>query len=212
MLFHQPINAILNDERKVRILRFLCRKGGQWSGRRLAAELSLNPVMTHRALRELHHTTVLDFQNVGKSFVYSLRDDHYLVRELLKPLFQQEAVSQERLGVVLRQALGRASTEVVSVAIYGSVVRKEERPTSDIDILVLVRSAQGKRQVQERMERVWAAVTKEFGNSVAPYIHTVPEARRKAQRKLAVFQHILAAHELLWGQPLKDVLNGRAGS
>ncbi|MBI4597570.1 MAG: nucleotidyltransferase domain-containing protein [Candidatus Omnitrophica bacterium] len=213
MQFHQPINAILNDERKVKLLRFLCRKGGQWSGRRLADELSLNPVMTHRALRALHQATILDFRKVGASFVYSLREDHYLVQELLKPLFAREAAAKERLRTVLRRGLGKElSAEIVSVALYGSLARGEERPMSDIDVFILVRSAKGKPQAQKRMERVWTDVTRAFGNSVAPYIQTAHEAQQKSQQQLAVFQSILKDHELLWGQPLKDVLDGRATS
>lgn len=211
MHLHQPINAILNDERKVRILRFLCRKGGQWSGRRLAAELSLNPVMTHRALRELYQATILEFQKVGNSFVYSVREDHYVVRELLKPLFEREAEVLERLRGLIRQALHRESpSEVLTVALYGSVARGQERPTSDIDVLVLVRSARGKHCVREVIEHLWGTVTKEFGNSLAPYILTVHEARQKYQQGLPVLRNILSHHQVIWGKPLRDMLNGRA--
>src|SRR3989338_3529426 len=75
MRFDQPLNQIFDHEVKVRVLRFLCRRGGQWSGRRLAAELQVNPTTMHTALRELREATVLDFQKVGNTFVYSLADE-----------------------------------------------------------------------------------------------------------------------------------------
>lgn len=211
MRFHQPLDAIFDSGSKVRVLRFLCRKGGEWNGRRIAAELAMNPVTAHRALRALHQATVLDFRKMGNNFVYSLRDRHYLVREVLRPLFQREARANARLLELLSQQLdGRLRSEVLSVAIYGSVVRRQERPTSDIDLFVLVRSAQGKRTISRTLDRLWEAVTAEFGNPLASYVNTVREAQQKYHRRLPVFRAILNSHQVVWGKPLEEVLSGRA--
>lgn len=210
MQFQHPLDRVLNSEYKVRILRFLCRKGGEWVGRRLAAELAMNPVTTHRALRELHQATVLDFRKVGSHFLYSLRDDHCLVREILRPLFEREAHAQERLLDMLKRAFRtKLRSSVVSVAIYGSLARGQERPTSDIDLLVLVRSTQAKRDVHDALGRVGETAMRTFGNPLTLYVNTVHEAQRKARRGLPVFKNILREHHLLWGRPLHEVLHGR---
>ncbi len=210
MRFHQTLDALLDSEHKVRILRFLCRKGGEWVGRRLASELAMNPVTAHRALRELHQATVLDFRKVGSHFLYSLRDDHYLIRGVLRPLFEREACAQGRLLDLLKRGFRtQLRSSVVSAAIYGSLARGEERPTSDIDLLILVRSDQAKRDVSDALERVGKMVIRTFGNPLAPYVNTVQEAQRKARRRLPVFQNILRGHQLLWGRPLTEVLHGR---
>lgn len=210
MRFHQTLDTMLDSEHKVRILRFLCRKGGEWVGRRLAAELSMNPVTAHRALRDLHQATVLDFRKVGSHFLYSLRDDHYLVREVLRPLFKGEARAQERLLDMLRREFRttlRAS--VVSAAIYGSLSRAQERPTSDIDLLVLVSSVQAKQDVRDTMGRIGEAAMRTFGNSLTLYVNTVHEAQQKVRRGLPIFRNILRDHHVLWGRPLHEVLHGR---
>ena len=207
MRLHQPLDDVLGSESKIRVLRFFCRKGGEWNGRRVAAELAMNPVTTHKALRELHQATILDFRKVGSNFIYSLRDNHYLVRKLLRPLFQHEAGAQERLVQLLRQGFdARLWSEVVTVAIYGSVARRQERPTSDIDLLVLVKSEEAKRDVRQALDRLWEAVTNEFGNALAPYVNTVREARQKHQRRLSVMRNILHQHQVVWGKPLEEVL------
>ena len=211
MRFAQPLNTILNSEVKVRILRFFCRHGGEWNGRQVAAQLALHPTTAHKALRELHLTTVLNFRKIGNNFVYSLRDDHYLVRAVLRPQFQREAKAFEQLMQRLRQRLPAAlRSQIVSLALYGSVVRGQERPTSDVDLLVLVTTSQVKRAVDQALERLWRPALDEFGNSIAPYINTVAEARRKVRQGMPVFQAILKQHQLLWGRPLKEVLHGRA--
>ena len=210
MRFDQPLNQIFDHEVKLRVLRFLCRRGGQWSGRRLAAELHVNPTTTHKILRELRDTTILDFQKVGNNFVYSLADDHYLVQEILRPAFSQEAQGLAQVATVLRQALGSAlQGSVVTVVLYGSVARREERPTSDLDVLFLVRSPQAKRQVQHALSQHWEALTRRFGNSLAPYVNTMREAQQKSRRGVPLFREILKAHQTLWGKPLEEVLHGR---
>lgn len=210
MRFDQPLNQIFDREVKIRVLRFLCRRGGQWSGRRLAAELQVNPTTMHTALRGLREATVLDFQKVGNAFVYSLADEHYLVQELLRPVFRQEAQGFAQVATRLQQALGPAlHGSVVTAVLYGSVAHHKERPTSDLDVLFLVRSPQAKRQVQHALNRQWEALTRRFGNPVAPYVATVREAQQKSRRGVALFREILKAHQRLWGKPLEEVLHGR---
>ena len=179
--------------------------------RQLAAQLALNPVTAHKALRELHQATVLDFQKVGNNFVYSLRDGHHLVRELLKPLFQREAQALGRLRELLRQGLNATlRRHVVSAAIYGSVATRHERPISDVDLLVLVTSARSKRNTHQALDQLGETVARTFGNPLTLYLNTVREARQKVRRGLPVFRNILRDHQLVWGRPLEEVLRGRA--
>ena len=211
MRFHEPLDDILGSPSKVRVLRFLCRKGGEWSGRRLAAELSMNPVTAHRALRELREVTLLDLRKTGNGFGYSLRDSHYLARGLLRPLFDEEAQALGHLAGLLREKIAKGlRPEVVSAALYGSVARREEKPASDIDLIVLVRSAGAKRRVQEALEGDWEAFSAEFGNSLAVYVNTVSEARNKRRSRLPLLENILRDHRLIWGKPLEEALLDRA--
>lgn len=209
MQFHHPLDDILDSSVKTRILRFFCRKGGEWSGRRIAAEVGVNPVTAHRALKALHRETLLDLRKAGSHFLYSLRDGHYIVRRWFRPLFEEEAQVQDHLFRFLRDGLSaKLRSQVVSAAVYGSVVRGEERPTSDIDLLILVESERAKREVHQVLERLWGAVGKEFGNPLALYVNTVREGRKKYRRRLPVFQNILRAHRVIWGKPLREVLHG----
>ena len=211
MRFDQPLNQIFDHEVKVRALRFLCRRGGQWNGRRLAAELRINPTTMHKALRELREATVLDFQSVGNNFVYSLADDHYLVQTILRPAFQQEAQALAQAAKLLRQALSPAlRSRVVSAVLYGSIARRQERPTSDLDVLFLVSSPTAKRHIQHALNQHWEAATRRFGNTLAPHVNTVREAQQKFRRSAGLFRDILKAQQVLWGKPLEEVLRGRA--
>jgi len=171
----------------------------------------MNPVTAHKALRELHQVTVLDFRKMGNNFIYSLRRDHFLVRNLLVPLFGQEAGAKVRLLELFKRTLSAGEREqIISVAIYGSVARGQERPTSDIDLLILVESEQAKRQIRNALDHFGERVMEDFRNFPSIYLNTLREARRKVQRKLPVFQNILRDHQMIWGKPLREVLHAKA--
>ena len=210
MRFHQPLNEILGSAAKVRVLRFFCQKGGEWNGRQAAAQLAMNPVTAHRALRELYGETLLDFRPVGTHFLYSLRDGHYLVRDLLKPLFKEEDRARERVGELIREILkGDLKREVVTVALYGSAAKGQERPTSDLDLLVLVKSDRARRRIEAGLDRFSRMASAEFGNVPAAYVNTVREARRKDFRGMPLFKAIRAQHRVIYGRPLSETLRGQ---
>ena len=211
MRFEQPFDSIFDSAAKVRILRFFCRKGGTWSGNRIAAEVGINPMTTHRALQDLRQATLLNMRKIGSSSAYSLRDRHFLVRQILRPLFDEEAKLPDRLWKLLSETLrSEEKAKVITVALYGSVARGEERPTSDIDLLVLVESEQAKRRIEGALDRFCENVMEEFGNVPALYVNTLAEARRKIQREVPVFQNILKEHRVIWGKPLGEALRGKA--
>lgn len=211
MRFHRPLDAILDHPGNVRLLRFFCRKGGEWSGRRLAAELGMNPVTAHKCLRLLKESSVLDFRKVGNSYAYSLREEHELVRRCLRPLFEEETQFPQQLRTLLqREFEGRLRPAIVSLALYGSLAKGQERPASDVDLLVLVPSEAAKISISQALDRVGGTVLRLFGNSLAPYVNTVREAKQKARRGLPLFREVLASHDLLIGKPLEEVLRGRS--
>lgn len=210
MRFQKPLDAILRNPARVRVLRFLCRKGGEWSGRRIAAGLGMNPVTAHKALRALHEEAVLDLRKVGSNFLYSLRDDHCLIRRLLRPLFREESRLLQHLLDALRQQLsGRLRSRIVAAAVYGSVARGQERPGSDIDLFVVVSSEKAKRDVQQSAGRLWEKISKEFGNPLSVHVNTASELQQKIRRGLPLFREILRHHHLVWGQSLSGVLQGK---
>ena len=92
MKFTKPLDKILNTEVKIKILRFLCRTNAQWNGSQIAREIKITPAATHTALRALQKEGALTLRNMGKIHVYSLKEDSFLVLNLLKPLFTKKRI------------------------------------------------------------------------------------------------------------------------
>lgn len=207
MRVHNPLDKVLNNEVKVKILRFLCKSEAEWSGRQIAQEIKVSPAATHKALRELNNERVLLLRSVGKSYLYRLNKENLIISELLKPLYEKESkIPDEVYEAIVRSISSPVIGNIISIAVFGSIKRKKERPTSDIDILVVVRSSANKRGVEEAFGNVNEKIMARFGNTVSVYIQTVEEFRLKYKKGVTLIKSILKSHSVLFGKPLKELL------
>jgi len=211
MKFTRPLDDILNTEVKVRILRFLCRTGAEWNGSQIAKEIGITPAATHTALRILHREGLLQLRNMGKTHVYSLKDDNFIVSGLLKPLFAKEDKALDTIiGIIKRSILSsranRAKKGIKSVALFGSVNIRQDRPTSDIDIAVVINNSKSKPAIERLFEDVDLRISRKFGNTLSPYINTQAEFKAKHKKGLGVIKNILKSHTLIYGEKLESLL------
>ncbi len=208
MKFTKPLDNILNTEAKTKILRFLCRTQAQWNGRQIAREIGVTPAAAHTALRTLYKEGVLTLRNMGKTHVYSMRQDSFLTDNLLKPLFAKEDKILDTIISMIRRKIlySKIKKDVISVALFGSVNVHNEQSTSDIDILVIVKNISIKRTVECVFEEIDDKVSKEFGNTVSLYIHTRPEFKAKYKKGVIIIKNILKTHNLIYGERIESLL------
>ncbi len=207
MRVHDPLDKILNNEIKVKILRFLCKTEAEWSGRQIAQEIKVSPAACHKALRELNNEGALLLRGIGKSNLYSLNKENLIVSDLLKPLYERESkIPDEIYESIVRNISSLVIKDIVSIAVFGSVKKRKERPTSDIDLLVLVKNSENKGEVEEDFGKVNEKIISRFGNTVSPYIQTVEEFNLKYRKGISLIKNILKSHRLLFGTPLEELL------
>jgi len=207
MRVHDPLNKILNNEIKIKILRFLCKTEAEWSGRQIAQEIKVSPAACHKALRELNNERVLLLRSIGKSYLYRLNKENIIVSNLLKPLYERESkIPGDVYRAIIRNISSLVINDIVSIAVFGSIKKGKERPTSDIDLLVLVRNPEDKRKVEEDFGKINEKIIGKFGNTISSYIQAIEEFKLKYKRDLAVVKNILKTHRLLFGKPLKELL------
>ena len=204
----KPLDTILNTEAKTRILRFLCRTRAEWNGSQIAREIGITPAAVHTALKILHREGVLQLRNMGKTHVYSLKEESFLVSNLLKPLFEKEdKILDIIIGMIKRKISSfKAKKDIVSIALFGSVNVRQDRPTSDIDLIVIVENALAKAAVERLFWELDARIAREFGNALSPYVNTRTEFKAKHKKGLAVVKNILKSHNLIYGERLEKLL------
>ncbi|MBI5452013.1 nucleotidyltransferase domain-containing protein [Candidatus Gottesmanbacteria bacterium] len=209
MRLHDPLDNILNNEVKVKILRFLCKTEAEWSGRQIAQEIKVSPAACHKALRELNNERTLLLRSVGKSYLYRLNEENLIVSDLLKPLYERERrIPDEVYEAIVRNVSSLVIKDIISIAVFGSVERGKERPTSDIDLLVVVKNPENKRKIEEDFEKINEKIISGFGNTVSTYLQTADEVKSKYKKGLGLIKDILKSHRLLFGKPLENLLNG----
>ena len=177
MRFHHSLAEILGNPVRLKVLRALSRSsGGSLTGRELARRLSASTSQTIRALEQLEMAGVVHREIAGKAHLWQLSREHVLFGTLSR-LFADEAGALSLLEQDLKVALGKLPVERAWV--FGSVARGDERPTSDVDLFVEVKSAGDRKIVEDSLGALSFQFARRFGNPLSTIVaHTLPPRSR----------------------------------
>ena len=208
MKITSPLDKILNNEAKVRILRFLFKTNAEWNGRQIAKEIRVAPATAHKALQDLNKEGVLLLRNIGKTHVYTLNHSNFTVSNMLKPLFAKEDKIVDNIFSIIKRKISASSIKkgIVSVVLFGSVNLQKEHPASDIDIMVIVNDAKVKHEAELLFENIDKKISADFGNTVSAYINTTSEFKSKYKKNLAVIKNIIKSNKLIYGKPPERII------
>lgn len=207
MRYYRPLNYILGNSIKIDIIRFLVKTSAEWSGREIAKELKTSPAACHKALKSLYREGILLLRTTGNTYLYRLNPNHLIVKKQLQPLFRWELRSVKNLADLITAKIKKFSPRYfVSVALFGSIIRHQEKPDSDIDLLVLIKTPGNKPKVEWLMNKLGNFLSSNTGNRLAPYILSVTEFRQKYKKRLPVVKNIAKSHYLVSGKPLETWL------
>ncbi len=208
MRLNNPLDKILNNEIKVRILRIFCRNAGEMTGRQIAKLTGVTPKTAHEILQGLLHEGALTMRAVGKSYLFRLREDRTVIRELLKPLFSNEKAVSERLFDAIRKAIKKSPLrdDILSVALFGSVHAQTDQPTSDLDLFVVVKTAELKQRAEILFSSIDQQLSSQWGNLISPYINSLAEFKTNAPKKTGPVSNILKSYQLIYGDRLEKIL------
>lgn len=174
MRFHRALDDVLGSPSGVRLLRMLVRfPTKEFTGRELARLADVSPTRAGDNLAVFLAHGLVQRRSAGTSHLWRLVPGHALAAGL-RQAFRAESASLTRLQqVVLR---GLAGVEAERVVLFGSVARGDERPDSDVDLLVVVRTAADKEEARKALLEVGRYVAAVFGNSLSALIYTRREA------------------------------------
>jgi predicted nucleotidyltransferase len=197
MLFRHCLEGILGSKVKIKILRTLWKyKGKEFTIRELSRFLGISHTGIRKVLDDLEQMNVITVRTVGKSYVFRLNTKSYLAG-VLEEIFKSEENALSELKNILKEKL--SSPEIISVALFGSIVEEKEKPRSDIDLLILT----GNRERAEKLVvEAQKKITEIFGNSISAYYLT-PENFEK-RRESHLIKQILKNHILILGKPISE--------
>lgn len=206
MLFQKPLNSILGQSSKVKILRFLIRSQAELNGTQIAKAVGLSHVKSNTALQELVVHGFITMRRVGRSCLYRLDRENIVIKKLLKPLFEKEYHLLDELKKIIISEL--KSPYPLSIVLFGSIVKGNARPNSDIDLLLVIPKDKNMAQAKGEVERAGEKVLKIFGNHLSPLIVKVDPFCKKYRKKEKLYVDIVKNGKPIYGKSLQEVISG----
>lgn len=205
MRIYEPLDKILNQETKIKIIRFLFNTNAEWSGRQIGKEINVSPATGHKALRELYSEKVILLRNAGVTHLYRLNEKNYIVKNILSELFRREKMIPEVMSnILLREIKNKFKGKITSILLFGSVAKRKEKPVGDIDLMVITKRKEDKERAQKILDEMNGKMIELFNRRIEPYLLTIGELRKK--RGLPVIKEIKKTGRLIWGKPLLELL------
>ncbi len=200
------MDAVLAAPSHLAILRVLSETPQGASGRELARLAGLSHQASNNALTRLETMGLVRRVGRGRTFLYTLNTDHALFARLLRPLLEGErAVFRE----IMRSVERRVSPHCLSATIFGSVARGSEGPSSDFDLLVVLRQGQSRERVSRVLSDLASNLSRTWGLRLNPITFTVRQVRRHFEKGNALFAAAVRDGIPLAGHPLREVGRGR---
>lgn len=207
MRFDRPLDDLFGQRSKVALLRFLVRMRVEHNGREISRFLGLDPKTCHAALQDLARQGVIQYRKTGTAILYKLNDRHVLVRQVLEPAFEKEAHFLEAYAKELRE---RARIPLVSVILFGSVARAQEKPKSDVDLIFVTPKGKAGADRQSALDHVASELATGYGNPPQVLLFDRREFSRKAKAGDSFVSEILRTGRVLYGRPLSELLKNGA--
>ena len=206
MRLNKPLTNILDSQAKIICLRLLCNHPTEINGRQLSKIVRLSPTTVHKAMKELANEQIIVLKNYGNSHVYELNKTNRIVVEILKPLFNKEKVILDNFikDVIQRIKKSELKNRISSIVLFGSVHEGTEKPSSDIDLCVVVKESKDKKKVEDLIFDLDSTLMAQIGMSIEPYIKTISEFKK--DKELGVIKSILKSNRVIWGQSLEKIL------
>jgi predicted nucleotidyltransferase len=133
----RPLTVVLGVDSNLRVLRTLIRHGGHLAASEIVRLSGLSRESVRLALISLESMAMLESVGSPYSRVYRFNQGHVLAPQLAA-LFNAE---EDRFTSILDAVRGGAAgLPALSLFIYGSAARGDDRPDSDLDICLVTRA------------------------------------------------------------------------
>lgn len=203
MKFDRPLDRILGQRSKVALLRHLVRTRAEQSGRELGRFLGLDQKTCHAALRDLAEQGLVECRAAGTARLYKLNDRHALVTGILEPAFEKETSLLADYAKELRELV---KLPLVSIILFGSVARGEERAQSDVDLVLVTRTAKSIDAAEDALDRATVSLATRYGNPPQILTFAREDFRKRARAGDGLVSEILRTGRVLYGKPFSEIL------
>lgn len=203
MRFREPLNQVFGQKSKVKILRILALYKKEATIREISRESKITPPNTSRILKELEKEGVIISKKAGRSILHSLNFNHYLVKKIIQPAFENEKRAKEGL---IKFLIAKLNFQIESIILFGSIARRKELPSSDIDLLFIIPDQANPKDLEEKISILNYQIAEYFGNSISPVIVKISEFRERFRKNDKFIKTASREGEVLQGRLISEIL------
>lgn len=203
MKFKHYLDNILGQKTELAVLRFLVNVRNEAGVREVAQGVKIGPPNVSRALKALEEAGVLLKKTVGRSVLYRLNVDHYLVKKVVMPLFTDERDMSDELR---RFIMKNIKFSVESIILFGSIARGNGRGDSDIDILFILPSKDLIDEITDELLEVNNKAIRYFGNYFSPLIMSKKEFMNRYKTGDELIRNIVRDGRVIEGKLVSELI------
>lgn len=181
MKFRDFAEDLLGSRIKMKILRLLVSEETITSERELAKMMGISHGAVNKAMKDFHDINLVTPLRIGNTMAWQINKESFAyayvhsLAAIFSPLEHLKALIKDSL-----QHLG----PVKKVVIYGSIANGRELPGSDVDVFVLVKKEEDKKNVLANISDLGNICIKKFGNKISPNLFTEKDIKSKRNKKL----------------------------
>jgi predicted nucleotidyltransferase len=201
MKIGKVLESIFGSPGKVSILRVLFSSPQPLSGRQIGELTGLTHRGAIQALRPLVELGAVRQRKAGKAYQYSMAKGNIYVERIIAPCIMAEAKLFDDLKSDITAHFGRDS---ISLVLYGSLARGDEKKGSDMDVIAVVKDERKKLKMEEEAESKNPYFYERFGGLLSLHCFTLGEIR--ARKGLPLIKSVMKEGMVLYGKPVGDLL------
>lgn len=195
MKLHNALEDIMGNKVKIGILRLLYRTRSMYSGREIARLVGFSPTHTIANLRELEASGLVLRQRAGKTDLYQLNEKNFAVNGVLKPIYDWESGLLGELAGMYVEHLG---DKVFSIRLFGSVARDDQKPGSDVDLVLTVADGVDLQIMEEAITAIDLDAGQKLGCPVSTVVVTEKEYKKKLKSKQGFWKDVAQESKIIF--------------
>ena len=178
--FSDPATFLFGSYRRKVLSLLLLHPGVHFHLREIARATHTQPGTVRRELSLLAEAGVIEREVLGNQVRFRANESYPIYEELRSILKNTTGVADQ-----LRAALAPLTGSIVAAFIYGSVASGQERPNSDIDLMIIgtVRFEDVIRLIHPYQE--------ELRREINPHVYTAAEFNRRSDEESSFIARIL---------------------
>ena len=193
-----PMQEIFSAPSHIAILRVLNQITQGISGRELARRAAINDRTCRLALGRLEQFGIIENMGTGKIKLFRLNRKNYFAKTVLPSLFVGEV---SFLGSLIEKLQEVLIDKCKWACIYGSVAKKIDVESSDLDLLVILKNENELQLIQEYIIELISNIFIDYGLSLSPVLLTKYQWQKEKQyqglKKNVMQDHIPLVGEII---------------